>query len=99
MYLVSEAGDVLLKAGLLNLVSGNKRTELAVHLNEPLSSFIPYVNGTQCKYHNNVPKYGGWESLTPGGKQVAVSSRTVPVPVCFHCNMKGHKVPDCPKPR
>ncbi len=58
MYFVSEAVNVLLKAGLLNLVSRNKGTELAVHLNEPLSSFIPYVNGTQCKLerdHNNVP--------------------------------------------
>ncbi len=25
-----------------------------------------------------------------------MGSQTVPVPVCFHCNMKGHKVPDCP---
>ncbi len=24
-----------------------------------------------------------------------MGSRTVPVPICFHYNMKGHKVPDC----
>ncbi len=62
---------VMCYSKLDSLVSGNKRTELAVHLNEPLSSFISYVNRTQCKFkqnHNNAPKYGGWESLTPGGK-------------------------------
>ncbi len=59
--------------------------------------FTPYVSDWDKmqveQNHSSVPKYGWRESLTPGGKQVAVGSRTEPVPVCFHCNMKGHKVP------
>ncbi len=36
MFFGLQAGDMLLKAGILNLVGGNKQTELAVHLNERL---------------------------------------------------------------
>ena len=66
-----------------------------MHLNEPLSSFIPYVNGTQCKLNRTTIMSPSMGVTDTGGKRVAVGCQTVPVPACFHCNMKGHNVPNC----